>query len=855
MQRAVLAILLLHANEAVTSDRLVEALWAGDPPASAAKSLQVHVSRLRRALGSGRRDDGERLVTAAGGYLLRVLPGELDGERCERLLEEGHELAAAGRWELAEKKLREALELWRGQPLSEFEYESFAQAEIARLSELRMVAVEQRIDAELALGRGRQVIGELELLVRAHPYREQLRGRLMLALYRSGRQAEALEAYRDARSALVQELGIEPSAELRELHAAILAQEASLRPSVASRAAGIDGDSLFVGYERELGVLERALERTFASCGSVVLIAGEPGIGKSCVAGQIGERARSRGARVLWGRCWEAGGAPAYWPWVQALRSYVADCSDDELRELAGAGVTELAQIVPELRDRLPDVGGGDLVGSDDARFRLFEAIAGLVRRAGTAKPLVFILDDLHAADEPSVLLLRYLADAVADSRVLIVTAYRDTELSEEHPLRATITELDRRGGCAQIVLKGFGPGETARLVQRSTGERAFPLLASAIHRSSDGNPLFVTELVRLLEAEGKLIELTDAEALQLPAGLDEVIERWLRRLSAGCRRTLATAAVIGRAFDLETLARACEASETEMVAELEEAIAAHLVADAPGAPGRLRFSHDLVREAFYRRLSSVRRRRLHVAVGEALEHVYAGNVEPHLAELAHHFFSAASRGQARKAIEYARRAAERAAAVLAYEEAVRLYGLALETIEWSDAGRETERAELSIELADELALAGDVGRARPALAQAASEAQRVGDAHLGARAALLRSEIETIAGSDTAGQAIEWADAALAFFQQSGDDVHQARAWGVKSLRNHGIGREVAAAQEAEQMLACARRADSQALEAKAMTGSPAAWPTDRPRSKKRSPAWHECSKRQAARIPRRES
>ncbi|MBV9421468.1 MAG: winged helix-turn-helix domain-containing protein, partial [Solirubrobacterales bacterium] len=229
-QRMVLAVLLLHANEVVSSDRLVEELWSGTPPSTAAKGLHVLVSRLRRAIGGhGRGCDG-RLVTSPGGYLLRVAPGELDSERFELLIEEGRAALAAASPELAIERFSAALGLWRGEPWGEFAYESFAQAEIARLSELYLAALEQRIDAELTIGREAAVIGELERLVREHPFRERFRGQLMLALYRTGRQAEALQAFREARSVLVDELGIEPSAELRELHESILRQDDGLYP-------------------------------------------------------------------------------------------------------------------------------------------------------------------------------------------------------------------------------------------------------------------------------------------------------------------------------------------------------------------------------------------------------------------------------------------------------------------------------------------------------------------------------------------------------------------------------------------------------------------------------------------------
>jgi predicted ATPase/DNA-binding SARP family transcriptional activator len=236
MPRALLALLLLRANEVVPSDRLVEELWAGTPPASGTKGLQVHVSRLRHALASGSGDAAdERLITMAGGYLLKVGPDELDAERCERLIAEGRSLVAAGRNEHGLEAFSAALELWRGTILSEFQYELFAQAEIARLGELRAALLEERIAVEMMLGREAEVVGELESLVREYPYRERLHGQLMLALYRAGRQADALASYRAARTVLVDELGIEPSAELRALHEAILGQDPGLLASESPR--------------------------------------------------------------------------------------------------------------------------------------------------------------------------------------------------------------------------------------------------------------------------------------------------------------------------------------------------------------------------------------------------------------------------------------------------------------------------------------------------------------------------------------------------------------------------------------------------------------------------------------------
>ena len=314
MPRAVLAILLLRANEVVSSDRLVEELWAGAPPASAAKGLHVHVSRLRRALGAGHPDPGgERLVTATGGYLLRIGPDELDVQRCERLIGEGRSRLAAGRPHEALAALSGAGELWRGDVWADFQSNPFAQAEIARLGELRAAVLEERIAVEMLLGREAQVLGELERLVREYPYRERLRGQLMLALYRTGRQAEALAAYRAARSALVDELGIEPSVELRQLHEAILAQDRALlqtdpvRPAPPDRVGATRDERApghvhlpvqatpLIGRERELAELI-----TLADSHRLITLTGTGGTGKTRLGMAFAESLADRYPDGVW---------------------------------------------------------------------------------------------------------------------------------------------------------------------------------------------------------------------------------------------------------------------------------------------------------------------------------------------------------------------------------------------------------------------------------------------------------------------------------------------------------------------------------------------------------------------------
>src|SRR5215831_18250340 len=291
-QRALLALLILSANETVSTERLVEDLWGGHPPVTAAKVVQNHVSQLRRALADG------FLVTQSAGYTLRLDPGSIDVDRFEELLEEGRRALAGGNAGEASALLAQALALWRGPPLADFAFESFAQGEIARLEERRLVALEERIEADLALARHADLVGELETLVRGHPLRERLQGQLMLSLYRAGRQAEALEVFQEARKVLVEELGIEPGRPLRELHRAILQQDALLDLARPTEAAVEPSRGAFVGRKAELAELVAGLQDASTGRGSLYLLAGEPGIGKSRLAEELVVEARARGARV-----------------------------------------------------------------------------------------------------------------------------------------------------------------------------------------------------------------------------------------------------------------------------------------------------------------------------------------------------------------------------------------------------------------------------------------------------------------------------------------------------------------------------------------------------------------------------
>ena len=740
-QRALLALLLVHANETLTTDRLIDELWGERPPAKAAKTVQMQLSRLRKAL-AGEAGNGSAgvVVTRERGYELVLDPERLDAQRFERLVAEGRSELAADRPGRAVAALEGALSLWRGQPLAELAYEPFAQREIARLDDLRGTALEALIEAKLALGGHAEVVGQLEALIGDHPYRERLRAQLMLALYRSDRQADALQAYQDARRTLVEELGIEPGERLRELERAILAQDPELHLAAEEPTAAESPvetpRSAFVGRERELAELVGGLDHAFAGRGGLFLLVGEPGIGKSRLAEELIAQARARGARVLVGRCWEAGGAPAYWPWVQSLRPYLRDTDADSLRSQLRGGAAELARLFPELRDLLADLLPAPQLESEGARFRLFDSMTAFLKSAAAPQPLVLVLDDLHAADEPSLLLLQFVARELRESRLLIVGAYRDVDPTLSDPLTTTLTELAREPVTRTLALVGLGEADVARFIELAAPGGSAAELGPAVHAETDGNPLFVGEIVWLLAAERGLDE-PPMTPLAIPESVREVIGRRLRHLSDDCNRVLAQASALGREFDLDALAGVSELGRGAILELLDEAIEARVVSEVPGLIGRMRFAHALIRDAAYHRLSRSRRVQLHQQVGEALEALYSSDLDAHLAELAHHFFKSAAGGNGEKAVDYARRAGARAVALLAYEEAVRLYEMALEALGPVAAATARLRCELLLALADAQGRAGDGLGAKSTFLRAADLARSAGLPEMLAQAAV----------------------------------------------------------------------------------------------------------------------
>jgi tetratricopeptide (TPR) repeat protein len=483
-----------------------------------------------------------------------------------------------------------------------------------------------------------------------------------------------------------------------------------------------------VGRDGELAELLAGLDDAACGTGRLFLLAGDPGIGKSRLAGEAAARARDRGFKVAWGRCWEAGGAPAYWPWVQALRALVRGVGREDLLPQLGAGAPFVAQIVAEVAEMLPDVRPPPPMEAEGARFRLFDAIAALLRNAGTVQALMLVLDDLHAADASSILLLRFVARELGEARVLVLGAYRDIELDRGHPLTVALAEVSRESATRHVPLSGLAEAGVARLIREITGVMPREGVAAAVHRYTEGNPLFVGEVARLLAAEGGLERAGDPAGLGLaiPEGIREVIGRRVARLPEPCGRVLGLASVFGREFWLPALERLCGVGAGALLDSLDDGIAAGMVAAVPGAPGRLRFSHALIRDALYEGIPAGQRLRLHQRAGEALEAFYQQDLDPHLAELAHHFFEAAAVGGAAKAVGYAGRAGHRAMALLAYEEAARLFRMALAALSLARSpGEDQTRCRLLLGLGDALTRMGERQPAREELRRAAGIARR----------------------------------------------------------------------------------------------------------------------------------
>ena len=522
-------------------------------------------------------------------------------------------------------------------------------------------------------------------------------------------------------------------------HVADLPVESPLSPDALA-------SGTFVGREEEMQELTEVLERAIGGRGRLVMLVGEPGIGKTRTSMELARLAVARGAQALIGRCYESQGTPPYLPWIQAIRGYVRSHNATELQTDLGPGAVDIATMVPEVRQRLLELPLPPAVEAEQARFRLFDSVSTFFRNASRRQPLIVVLDDLHTADRPSLLLLEFLAREISTARLLVLGTYRDVEVSRRHPLYLTLAELTRENLFDRKVLRGLDQEGVRRFVEATAKTMPPSEVVDAVYAQTEGNPLFVTETVRLLDDEGifegQAPEAARDRRLRIPEGVREVIGRRLDRLTEACNETLTVGSVIGREFSLDELGRLFEEQTSdELLVVLEEALGARVIEELPRALGRYQFTHALIRETLADELSMTRRGRLHQRIAMAMEELYSDSLPSHLGQLAYHFFEAAQAGDPHKAADYCSRAAESAMAHVAYEEAARLYDMALQTIEGSDAVDEAQRTKLLVSIGRAQVKASDYEAATRTLERAASAARALGSSEGLAGAAIALAE------------------------------------------------------------------------------------------------------------------
>jgi DNA-binding CsgD family transcriptional regulator/tetratricopeptide (TPR) repeat protein len=438
-----------------------------------------------------------------------------------------------------------------------------------------------------------------------------------------------------------------------------------------------------VGRARELDAFRAAFSRMLSGQCQLVLVSGEPGIGKTRCAEALADVAEDQGALVLWGRCHEEAGAPPYWPWVQILRAYVDASSLDEVRLTMGTAANTIAALVPDLVDisgRTPSVP--DAVWEPNAaRFRIFDAVRQFFHQATQQVPITLVLDNLHWADAPSLLLLEFLSQELPRSRMLIVSTYRDAEATGRTPLQVTLGGLRREAGVQHMHLTGLSQTGIGQLAKRLCEVPLSEAALKMVYQRTDGNPLFAIELIKVLIDENSGGEIVAMPA-RIPSGVRETIARRLIRLSTQCNELLCMAAVYGRHFTALEVAAALEEEIQRVLTGLEPAAHAGIVRSNPDHSGSYQFTHALIRDTIYEELPAVDRMRAHARAGDALVGLHSAYLEEALSRIAHHYYESVALGSTDKAVTFALRAADSAVRICAYEDALLHYNRAIEILE-----------------------------------------------------------------------------------------------------------------------------------------------------------------------------
>ena len=647
--RTVLSALLYARGGEVSTDGLVDVLWGDDPPTSAINTIHSYISRLRRVVSAS---GGAELVLHDGGYRLVVDPEQVDVDRFERLVADGQAQIGAGHVREARQRFASALELWRGDAFPELADHGPSLGEIARLDELRLATLDARLDADLSLGRHAPIVAELHAVVAEHPYHEPFAAKLALALYRSDRQVDALDVVRDASRRLREELGVSPGRQLVELETAILNQDCSLdaprsvdaRPEALAVGAE-DAPSTFVGRRDEFRRLRSAFHAANTE-GRIVVIEGEPGIGKTRLASELERHAAALGSSCAWGRNDESGTAPALWPWLAVIR------------QLAAVAPDRAHGVIALLEHEAPMIGGRGPV----VRYQCFDAVAELLETTGElSRPMLVVLDDLQWADATSLHLLQFLAQRPL-SGVCIVATVRPSDLGQNDDLTTTLSTIARRSGTEHLRLEGLDRDEIATLANMIAPGTETDGVVDELHETAGGNPFYAIELARLLARSG---DFTGG----IPSTIRDTVRRRLAGFPEPTMRLLELAATIGREFSMSLLASAADEPVSVCANTLEPALRRRiLISSGPATPDLLAFGHALIRQVLLDGVSDLRRADLHLKVADALDE---GSTNPDTAEiLAEHLWRSVLIGDRNRAADALEAAAEVAIRRVAYPTA-----------------------------------------------------------------------------------------------------------------------------------------------------------------------------------------
>jgi len=713
--RLVLAYLIVHRDRVVPRAELAEIVWPANRPTGWEGALSTVVSRLRTVLGTLPGDP--LIVSGRGRYRFAPPDGAwIDLEQVAEQLDLARQALTGADLLAAADHAATAVELAR-QPLLAGLDGEWLDRQRDQLRAAWLAAVETLAEARLVGGDPIAAVGHAEQVIAADPVRETGYQLLINAHLAAGNRAEALRTYQRCREVLCTELGVDPSPQTEARYLAALRVEptgaAGRLAFPAALAAHRRGP--IVGRGVELAQLDRPPRDADRRSAGLVLVTGEPGIGKTRLVAEVGARAHQRGATVLFGRCDDERTVP-YQPFVEALRQLVGGQPPAELRTLLGVWAPDVARLLPELAARLTDLPAAITAEPDTQRYRLLEGVAAILAATARTGRLLLVLDDLQWADAPTLLMLRHLLRSSAQAPLGVLATCRDGEVDAAHPLTALLADLHRDGLVSKVAPRRLDVAAVATLLADRRE------LAARVHQLTAGNPFFVRQLIGHLDETGE-----DLDSAGIPEGVTDVVRRRLALLDGTAQQLLIFASVAGSTFRLAVIARAAGTAEPDALAALEQAGAARLVSEH--ASGEFGFTHDLVRAALYEQLGASRRTRLHRWIGEALEVLAPESV----GDLAAHFRAASAEPDvtvAGKAVHYALRAAEQATSRLAYEDAARYCEYAAEL------ATSAQRPRVTLALADAYARSGDP-RAPAVYLAAADAARRAGDNELFTAAAL----------------------------------------------------------------------------------------------------------------------